>query len=37
MNERRVKPGEMLAMSSTRLYQDRKGFFWMMGSAPLPN
>lgn len=37
MSERRVKPGEALAMTSTRLHQDRKGFFWMLGAAPLPN
>jgi ClpP class serine protease len=34
---RYLKPGEALAMASTHLHQDRKGFFWMLGSAPLPN
>jgi hypothetical protein len=34
---RYVKPGEMLALSPRALHQDRKGFFWMMGSASLPN
>lgn len=34
---RYVKPGEMLAMASTRLHQDRRGFFWMFGGSTLPN
>lgn len=37
MIERRVRAGELLALSSGRLHQDRRGFFWMMGSAPMPN
>lgn len=37
MIPRYVKAGEMLALASGRLLQDRKGFFWMMGSGPLPN
>lgn len=34
---RYVKPGEALAMASTRLHHDRKGFFWMLGPGILPN
>jgi ClpP class serine protease len=37
MKERRIKPGEMLAMTSKSIQQDRKGFFWMIGSGATPN
>lgn len=37
MKPRYVKPGEALAMASTRLLQDRKGFFWMFGGSSPPN
>jgi signal peptide peptidase SppA len=41
MNEekraRYVKPNEALAMAPGRLHQDRKGFFWMLGSGVMPN
>lgn len=37
MKPRYVKPGEAVAVLPSFMHQDRKGFFWLRGSGPIPN